>query len=112
MWVRLAEAEMLTWDSFPWPMLKKPTSPEEITTPGISAYILNPLGPGKEKPSKDRIKEQIRRWHPDRFETKLLPKVDSTQTDQVKAGAGAVVRCLNELLARTNSSASGNSLFG
>ncbi|KAF8881248.1 hypothetical protein BD779DRAFT_1445686 [Infundibulicybe gibba] len=103
-WTRLATLDELRWESFPWPMLKKPSVPEEITSVAISAYILSPHYPEKDKsrPTKDRIKEHIRRWHPDRFETKLLPKVAEDEKEKVKEGAGFVVRSLNDLLTRSN----------
>ncbi|KDQ60294.1 hypothetical protein JAAARDRAFT_125679 [Jaapia argillacea MUCL 33604] len=101
-WGIINGAEMLTWDSFPWPMFKRPTSPEDITTVAIGAYVLSPHYPG-DKVGKDRIKEHIRRWHPDRFETKLLPKVVEGDQERVKEAAGVVARGLNELLTRSNS---------
>lgn len=100
-WARLPTLDSLTWSNFPWPMLKKPNEPEEVTTVAIAAYVLNPYSPS-DRPEKDRIKEHIRRWHPDRFETKLLVKVRSEDRDRVKEGAGQVVRSLNELLTRSS----------
>ncbi|KAJ8691928.1 hypothetical protein PTI98_011447 [Pleurotus ostreatus] len=101
-WSRLTTLEELTWDSFPWPMLKKPVSSEEITPAAVSAYVLSPHYPDKTKSDKDRIKEYIRRWHPDRFETKYLVRVVEDDRERVKEGAGTVVRNLNDLLTRTN----------
>ncbi|KII84642.1 hypothetical protein PLICRDRAFT_117606 [Plicaturopsis crispa FD-325 SS-3] len=103
-WTRIkSSTDSLTWDSFPWPMLKRPNSVEELTTLAISGYILSPLYPGdKTKSSKDRIKEHIRRWHPDRFDTQMLPRVVEAQKEKVKEGAGLVARGLSELLTRSN----------
>ena len=56
----------------------------------------------KGRSQRDRIKEHIRRWHPDRFDTKLLPRVVEGDRENVKEGAGAVVRGLNDLLRRAN----------
>ncbi|KIP06318.1 hypothetical protein PHLGIDRAFT_91077 [Phlebiopsis gigantea 11061_1 CR5-6] len=99
MWARIPTLDILGWGSFPWPMLKKPSTPEELLTPAIGAYVLNP-NVASEKSEKDRIKEHIRRWHPDRFDTRLLPKVRADEREKVKDGAGQVTRCLNELLMR------------
>ena len=101
-WARMPAMDVLGWGSFAWPVLRKPSTPEELTTTAISAYVLNPYAPG-DKSEKDRIKEHIRRWHPDRFETKLLPRVRSDDREKVKEGAGQVVRSLNELLTRSSS---------
>lgn len=100
-WNLITTAEELGWYSFPWPVFKKPSEPEDITTVAISAYVLSPHHQS-DKSTKDRIKEHIRRWHPDRFETKYLPKVRADEQDKVKEGAGVVVRGLNELLTRSN----------
>lgn len=99
-WTKLATLDVLSWNTFPWPMLKMPDSPEELTTIAISAFVLSPYHTS-EKSSKDRIKEHIRRWHPDRFETKYLPKVRGDDKEKVQEGAGVVARILNELLTRS-----------
>ena len=100
-WNKLVTLEALTWYSFPWPMLKVPESPEELTTIAISGYVLSPHY-SNDKPTKDRIREHIRRWHPDRFETRYLPKVRDDDREKVKEGAGVVARILNELLTRSS----------
>ncbi|TFK68563.1 hypothetical protein BDN72DRAFT_734347, partial [Pluteus cervinus] len=92
----------LHWESFPWPMFKRPMGVEEITSMAVGLYLNNSHYPersgGGGKGLKDRIKEHIRRWHPDRFETKVLPRVVEDDREKVKEGAGTVVRILNELL--------------
>jgi hypothetical protein len=102
-WAALPSSEELLWHNFPWPVWKTPKDPEDLTSTHISAYVLSQYYPGdKSKSSKDRIKEHIRRWHPDRFETKYLPKVRQGDREKVKEGAGAVARVLNEMLTRSN----------
>ncbi|KAG2359537.1 hypothetical protein BDR07DRAFT_1181206, partial [Suillus spraguei] len=88
---------VLNWDDFPWPVFKRPNGPDDVTTPCITAYMLSALHPADKSP-KDRIKDNIRRWHPDRFETQLLPKVKESDRDIVREAAGTVVRVLNDLL--------------
>lgn len=100
-WARLTSMDYLTWNSFPWPVLRPPKEPDDLTVYAIDAYVLSPHNPKDAgKSSKDRIKEHIRRWHPDRFETKLLCKVRDDEREKVKQGAGLVARNLNELLTR------------
>lgn len=107
MWVSLrAQANSeLRWDSFPWPMIKKPSGPDDITYAAVDAYIFSPYYPEMDssKSEKDRVKEHIRKWHPDRFDTKWLPNVIKKDQSLVKEGAGQVVRYLNDLLAKKNS---------
>jgi hypothetical protein len=86
-------------------MLQSPTNVEEITEASISKYVQSPYYPERDasKTEKDHVREHIRRWHPDRFETKMLSKVVEADREKVKNGAGEVVRALNEILARLNS---------
>ncbi|KAI0367176.1 hypothetical protein BV20DRAFT_950613 [Pilatotrama ljubarskyi] len=109
-WATLANLDVLSWQLFPWPMLKQPSDPEQVTYPEVQAYVLSPHHPG-DKSQKDRIKDHLRKWHPDRFETKLLPKVREDEREKVKEGAGAVARHLNKLLSSLSGSAE-NGLFG
>ncbi|KAF7761453.1 hypothetical protein Agabi119p4_9445 [Agaricus bisporus var. burnettii] len=105
-WETLSKHERLEWGNFPWPMFTLPKTVEDITSGAIWAYLKQEIYLAKDKPGpsiKDRIKDQIKKWHPDRFETKLLPKVVESQKDVVKEGAGNVVRCLNDLLERAPS---------
>jgi hypothetical protein len=102
-WAALPNLEELQWHSFPWPVWKPPKDPEDLTSIHVGAYVLSQYHPSeKSKSSKDRIKEHIRRWHPDRFETKYLPKVKQEDREKVKEGAGVVARVLNEMLTRSN----------
>ena len=60
-WARLANMDVLTWYSFPWPMLKPPTDPEQLTFADVKAYVLSPHHP-TDKSNKDRIKDFLRKW--------------------------------------------------
>jgi hypothetical protein len=97
LWSRLKTSNELSWDDLPWPMAKQPSNPDDITLLLIEAYIHSPLHPDKSRTPKDRIKDYIKRWHPDNFEAKLR-KVVENDRGKVKLGAGNVARCLNDLL--------------
>ncbi|KAG6874774.1 hypothetical protein C0992_006605 [Termitomyces sp. T32_za158] len=94
----------LHWGSIPWPMFFPPQSPEDITLSAVTTYLQSPLLPDREKakPQKDRLKDMIKRWHPDRFETKYLPRIIEADREKVKEGTGVVIRLLNELLTKAN----------
>ena len=74
--------------------------------------LQSPLHADKDKSRtpKDRSKQHIKRWHPDRFETKLLPKVAENEREKVKQGAGNVARYLSDLLRKENES--NHNIFG
>ena len=97
LWARLKTLKELSWDDFPWPMAKQPSNPDDISLFLIEAYIQSPLYPDKSRTPKDRIKDCIKRWHPDTFEAKLR-KVVENEREKVKYGAGNVARCLSDLL--------------
>ena len=90
--------EPLTFKSIPWP-IASPSGPPEIaalTLPHIASFLLSPLH-SKEKSNKDRLKEGLRRWHPDRFR-RIMPRVVEADKKQVEEAVGVVAGHLNELL--------------
>ena len=115
LWSQLAQKSNLTWNDFPWPMARPPATPDDISSAMISAYMHSPCWPDKEKSktSKDRIKDHMKKWHPDRFETKHLIKVTEDEREKVKQGAGNVARNLSDLLRKENeNNSSSSNLFG
>lgn len=103
-WRQLRDTNVvnLGWNSFAWPVFKRPSEPDEMTTVAISAYVLSNYAPdANAKSPKDRIKDHLKRWHPDKFETRILPRVVEEEREKVKTGAGIVVRGLNEMLNKT-----------
>ena len=101
LWSRLKTLNELSWNDLPWPMAKQPSNPDDISLSLIEAYIQSPLHPDKSRTPKDRIKDYIKRWHPDSFEAKLR-KVVENDRGKVKLGADNVARCLSELLEKEN----------
>ncbi|KAI6007885.1 hypothetical protein EDC04DRAFT_2582550 [Pisolithus marmoratus] len=95
-WEKIQSRESLIWEDFPWPMFKSPSSPEDLTTAAIHGYMLSPFH-SQDKSQRDRIKELIKRWHPDRF-NHVLSKVKAGDLERVSEGGGSVVRALNDLL--------------
>ena len=100
-WTSLKERPVLYFRTMPWPVSRAPSTPEDLTTNAICAFVLSPAH-STDKSNRDRLKAELLRWHPDRFESKWLTKVDEADKDTVRRAAGQVVRCLNELMAREN----------
>ncbi|KIJ42347.1 hypothetical protein M422DRAFT_171115 [Sphaerobolus stellatus SS14] len=96
-WSTMAASTQLRFRSIPWPVLAQVTMPEQLIPVKIAGFILNPQH-SQGKSRKDRLREALLRWHPDRFETKWLKKVVEEERDMVKEGVGNVVRVLNDLL--------------
>ncbi|OBZ67082.1 hypothetical protein A0H81_12888 [Grifola frondosa] len=101
-WAALTSAgdsdEELTFHSVPWPMFSPPRRVEDITSAKIAVFILSPQHSGR-RTRKERIRQALRRWHPDRF-VRLLGRVSEKDRVAVEEGIGIVTRCLNNLLER------------
>ena len=91
--------ERLTFRTVPWPLICTPSAPSSLSSANIAFFLLSPLHSGN-KSRKDRIREAMQRWHNDKFEPRILPRVIESDRDVVKEGVDAVVRCLNDLLAQ------------
>ena len=88
----------LTFKSIPWPLLSPPGKVEDITPARIAMFLLSPNHSG-EVSRKDRIKNALRRWHPDRF-GRILTRVVEIDKKDVEEGVGIIARCLNSLMER------------
>lgn len=90
------DGEVLSFWNIPWPLLHPPRSVHDITPASISSFILS-ASHSEGIPRRERVREALRRWHPDRF-GRLKGRVRKDEWDVVEWGVGVVVRCLNRLL--------------
>lgn len=97
-----ANAQDLTFASIPWPMESQPTSALDINGDAIRKFLLSPLHSAN-KPAKQRLREQLLRYHPDRFESRILRRVSESDRASVKQAVNTVAQCLNDALAQQNS---------
>ena len=87
----------LHFQSIPWPIQHRPTSPEQLTADAISAFVLSPLH-SHGKSGKQRIREALLVFHPDRFDKWTRLVRDKSDRQVVREAAGSVARILNALL--------------
>ena len=85
----------LSFSSIPWPVFARPSGPSSMTKDEIAAFVLG-TRPGHAR-AKERVKNALKRWHPDKF-ARFSERVDSSEREKVLEAAGNVARCLNELL--------------
>lgn len=85
-----------TFASIRWPMIVQPDTPDDIKVDKIKKFILSPLHSAK-RPHKQRIKDALLRWHPDKFQ-RVLEKVKPGEREKVLLGADFVVKHLNAIL--------------
>lgn len=99
----------LRFSDIPWPVtvvssspLAKDPSPiplklDEFTIPKIEDLFLGDLRVrGCTVTRKERIRNSLLRWHPDKM-TAILPRVVQEDVGDVENGIGIVVRCLHHL---------------
>ncbi|KAJ7583308.1 hypothetical protein C8J56DRAFT_710495, partial [Mycena floridula] len=99
------DTSFLAFSDIPWPILsahkqkrdstRTPViSLEDLTTEAISSFLF-----GDTKSRKDKLRETFLRFHPDKFEGRLMGRVKQGDREKVKNALGQVVRILNDLMA-------------
>jgi hypothetical protein len=100
-WTTVAsEGGQLKFKSIPWPTTVQPRNVQEITPDAITKFVFSSAH-SEGMSRKERVKNALRRWHPDRF-GRMLSRVDEKDKRAVERGVGIVARRLNELLAQEN----------
>ncbi|KAF8334125.1 uncharacterized protein EI90DRAFT_3121466 [Cantharellus anzutake] len=98
----IGSAAPLSFESIPWPMNPRPTSVDELDGALVKSFILSPAH-SQGKPAKQRLRDQLLRFHPDRFEGRWLSRVCENDRSAVKEGVNKVARYLNEALSQHSS---------
>jgi hypothetical protein len=80
----------------PWPVLAYISHPDQITYPAVEEFLFHPLRTVKSP--KDRLKAEMLRWHPDKFDGRILGKVVVEQIDMVREASGHVARILTQMM--------------
>lgn len=88
----------------PWPSLAlKHFTVQEFTREDVLSFVFHPLRPyPMQKSAKDRVKVEVLRFHPDKFDALVLPKVREEQRALAQELAGAAVRALTTIMAETD----------
>ncbi|KIK43492.1 hypothetical protein CY34DRAFT_81669 [Suillus luteus UH-Slu-Lm8-n1] len=84
----------------PWPILQQGcTSPDDISRSSMEEFIFHPLRPGMElKSRKDRLKVEILRFHPDKFNSNIAHKLRECDREKAIEIAGALARMLTNMM--------------
>ena len=105
------ESETLGFDDIPWPVAaaqrqkresgvprRSIITVDELTAEAITAFLL-PTGKEFEKEKrKEKLRESILRFHPDKFEGRFMRFVKEDDREKVKEAIGQVSRVLNSLM--------------
>ncbi|KIM31303.1 hypothetical protein M408DRAFT_7106 [Serendipita vermifera MAFF 305830] len=80
----------------PWPVHSSPAVITTITPQAVSAFLFSDLSE-TDKPRKQRIREALLIYHPDRFEKWAAMIMDEGERQRAREVAGTVSRVLNSL---------------
>lgn len=85
----------------PWPTFQQCcASPDDISRRSMEEFIFHPLRPGMEtKSRKDRLKVEILRFHPDKFDSNIVRKLRECDREKASEIAGALARILTNMMA-------------
>ncbi|KAG9122764.1 hypothetical protein FRC07_000714 [Ceratobasidium sp. 392] len=95
-----AQPGELAFTDLPWPCYpppKLPLSPEALSRQVISAFLLSPLH-SIGKPRKQRLREALLLYHPDRFTAKWMGVIREMDVSSVQEAVGRVARVLTGLV--------------
>ncbi|SJK97430.1 uncharacterized protein ARMOST_00682 [Armillaria ostoyae] len=94
----LTPTDQPIFSNFPWPCFETISAEEDLTSEKVRRFLLDPARPNaKDKSKKEIIKEELLRWHPDKF-VKVLPLVYESEREKVSAAAKTVGRVITDLL--------------
>ncbi|KAF8335750.1 uncharacterized protein EI90DRAFT_2912250, partial [Cantharellus anzutake] len=83
----------------PWPVFPpSPLSPSDIDQTRVGAFLLSRFHSGDKTP-KERLRNALMVWHPDKFQARWLKFVSPKEQAVVTEGVNAVARAINDLLA-------------
>jgi len=114
-WQKLLSAQpdgsvrQIGFNDIPWPVFSSPSvdsgvSLEDLSKDAISTFLftsISTLGPQPDNDKKDKrekLREAFLRFHPDKFESRLMHRVYEVEQEKVRMGMAAVVRTLNDLM--------------
>ncbi|KAI0277992.1 hypothetical protein BGY98DRAFT_976166 [Russula aff. rugulosa BPL654] len=87
--------ENLSFYDIPWPSFENVLCVGDITEERVLAFVRHPLHEHIQGQAKS-IRSEMLRWHPDKFNGKVLGKVIEGDREAVKEAAGRVARILSD----------------
>ncbi|OCB91024.1 hypothetical protein A7U60_g1717 [Sanghuangporus baumii] len=97
----------ISFADIPWPIAVMRISSEEfieqLTKDAVSSFLLRSgkeidTTDGPAPSTKDILRTTMLRFHPDKFEARVLARVEEKDRDLVKESASVVIRILNDLM--------------
>ncbi len=99
-WVELLNSKSvdLGFEDVPWPVRGKIEIPQ-LTAEAISVFLFpSSSDAGRGRTRKEVLREAMLRFHPDKFEGRVIPRIRSEDRDPVREGGNAVARAVMILM--------------
>jgi len=87
---------VITFKDIPWPMNPPPRSASDVTGDTISSFLPSESH-SVNRPRKQRIRDALLIYHPDRFDKWVSMIADDAEKAKAREVAGEIVRILNSL---------------
>lgn len=96
----------LGFGDIPWPVQGKSSNISQITAEAVSSFLFLPGDEGHDeghkagsgRARKEELRGTILRFHPDKFEGRVIPRVKDEEKAAVREGANAVTRAVTALM--------------
>jgi hypothetical protein len=100
---QVTRTHLLTFNDIPWPVFDpQPKQPSDITPERIQRFISHYQS---EIVRIDRaLRDELLRWHPDKFDVKILAQVDAQYYANVQDARQIVSAALTEMNSQVRSS--------
>lgn len=93
------ELPPLGFANLPWPVFGPVERPSDITYARLREFVSHPRRKGMDGKSwKDRVRMDVLKWHPDKFDAKVLGRVVEWEREAVAETAGVVARLLMQMM--------------
>ncbi|KAF9648369.1 hypothetical protein BDM02DRAFT_3187228 [Thelephora ganbajun] len=98
------KVHLILFSQIPWPVANMtPTDPSEIRPEHIREFLMHPLrvkpdARGKRKNRRLRARDELMKWHSDRFDRVVLSKVRDEDKPAAFEAAGMIARVLTDML--------------
>jgi hypothetical protein len=92
--------EPLRFCDIPWPVFGEVRSGNDVTEERVRAFVCHPLHEYMRTPGGGQAKAtrlELLRWHPDKFNGKVLNRVVEADRKAVQDAAAHIVHILNEI---------------
>ena len=99
-----SEVHLISFSQIPWPVINMtPTDPSQIKPEHIKQFLMHPLrerpdSTGKRRNKRLRARDELMRWHSDKFDQVLLSKVRKEDKKAATEAAGMIARVLTDML--------------